>query len=187
MTIIEIEKYLKERPDGWWDLLVAEIPELKPLSKTVQSPIHHQEGDVAIHTRLAIEACPAKCDPDLLWATLLHDVGKPATTVKLGNKITAYKHDHVGAKIADEILTRLQIDEGRKQKVVWAVKNHLFYHSWQLKKSDQLSTKQRNFMSNANFPFLLDLVRVDSIASLGAGDQSSVYPFYKDLLEEYIL
>lgn len=184
MTIIEIEKYLRERPDGWWDHLVNELPELKHLSETAQSPVHHQEGDVAIHTRMAVEACPLKCDPDLLWAALLHDIGKPLTTERgLDGKITAYKHDHVGARIAKEILIRLGASDRQIDTVVWLVKNHIFYHSWQLKNENQISRKQLSMIKDPRFPLLLKLIKIDSIASKSER-KVDFYGFYHKLWVE---
>ena len=69
-----IEEELRKRDPGWWDRIIQTIPELASLAGTPQPPGYHAEGDAAEHTRLAVEACPSDCDPDLLWAALLHDV-----------------------------------------------------------------------------------------------------------------
>jgi len=42
------------------------IHDLKSLEGSPQPPEFHAEGDAAKHTRLAVEACPEDCDPDLL-------------------------------------------------------------------------------------------------------------------------
>ncbi|RLB67586.1 MAG: hypothetical protein DRH08_03310, partial [Deltaproteobacteria bacterium] len=70
----EIENELRQQPSGWWQTLCDNIPELLDLADTLQPPEYHAEGDVAVHTRLAVEACPEDCDPDLLWVALLHDI-----------------------------------------------------------------------------------------------------------------
>ncbi len=100
MTLKDVEKLLRQRPEGWWDVLVKVIPELEPLTTTEQSLEHHSEGDVATHTRLAIAACDNNCEPDLLWAALLHDIGKPETTINREGRVTAHKHEKVGSEIA---------------------------------------------------------------------------------------
>ena len=92
------------RKVGWWDRLAEIIPELHPLTGTRQSPEHHAEGDVATHTRLAVEACPPHCDPDLLWVSLLHEIVKPGTTVKQKDgRITAHGHAMHGAELAERV------------------------------------------------------------------------------------
>ncbi|MCP3176335.1 HDIG domain-containing protein [Desulfuromonas sp. KJ2020] len=183
MTVAEIEAILRQMSHDSWGLLEEEIPELKLLSKTKQSFKHHPEGDVATHTRLAIAACEEDCSPDLLWAALLHDIGKPATTEERDEKITAYKHEKVGAEIAEKILGRFQIDTKRIHRIVWAIKNHLFYLSWQIDNYDQISNKQLRFVKNKDFKFLLELVRVDSLATFGNDSKDFAYTFYKKLLD----
>jgi hypothetical protein len=84
-----IEDELRRRNPGWWDRIVQAIPELDTLAGTPQPERYHAEGDVAEHCKLAIQACPPDCDPDLLWAALLHDVGKPLVTKMIGSRPTA--------------------------------------------------------------------------------------------------
>ncbi len=91
-----VERELCRRAAGWWDRVTALVPELQSLDGVAQPPRYHGEGDVATHTRLAVEACPADADPDLLWAALLHDVGKPATTRIDGDSVTSHDHARVG-------------------------------------------------------------------------------------------
>jgi putative nucleotidyltransferase with HDIG domain len=181
MDIQEIEDQLRHRQMGWWIRLERSIPELCEMSNTQQSPEYHAEGDVAKHTRLAIEACPDSCDPDLLWAALLHDIGKPATTLSIEGKITAHGHGRVGAVIADGVLDRLGMPQKRKDRIVWAVKHHLFHHSWQLKNIQDATRKQISFVKHADFPLLLELLRVDSVASEGHSRKLTDYEFYRQL------
>ena len=92
-----IEEELRKHDPGWWDRVVHAIPELSSLGGTPQPKRYHAEGDVAQHTRLAVESCPSDCDNDLLWAVLLHDAGKPSVTKEKGGKITAHGHHKAGA------------------------------------------------------------------------------------------
>ncbi len=71
---------------------------------TGQSPQHHPEGSVWNHTLLVVdEAAKIKeqsADPrTFMWAALLHDLGKPSTTMRRKSKITSYDHDKVGAQL----------------------------------------------------------------------------------------
>jgi putative nucleotidyltransferase with HDIG domain len=103
---------------------------LKKLEPTQQSPVHHPEGNVLNHTLLVVdEAAKRKresADPRaLMWAALLHDIGKPATTRVRKGRITAYDHDKVGAELTHEFLTAVTDDQGFIDKVVQLVKYHM--------------------------------------------------------------
>ena len=184
--IESIEAELRERNTGWWDRVVQAIPELSELTSTPQSVKYHAEGDVANHTRLAVEACPPDCDPDLLWASLLHDVGKPLTTKDEGERITAHGHHAVGAEIAERILKRLQMNHERRELIVWAIHHHTFHLSWNLTEPEQASRRHKRFVADPRFSFLLELLRVDSIASKGHPHGMAAYELYCKLREMVI-
>lgn len=180
--IVAIEDLMHRRDECWWDELCGLIPELNALAGTQQPPEYHAEGDVAIHTRLAIEACPDGCDPDLLWIALLHDIGKPATTEqRTDGRITAHGHAGLGAEMAEEILARLGMPEERRARIVWVIRHHTFHHSWQLQKPEDLSRKQRRYLEDPKFPLLLEFLRIDSLASRDNPDGLEAYDFYKSL------
>jgi len=82
---------------------------LYQLQFTKQSPVHHPEGNVWNHTLMVVDEAAirkglSKDSRVFMWAALLHDIGKPATTKINKEKITAYNHDKEGAKLAYEIL-----------------------------------------------------------------------------------
>lgn len=183
MNLLErLEKDLRLREPGWWDRLNSAIVELSLLSDTPQPPEYHAEGDVAIHTRLAIEACPPECDPDLLWVALLHDIGKPATTRQSHDgRITAYGHAKLGAEMAGGILCRIGMPAKRCERIQWIIRHHIFHHSWQLKKAEDLSKKHRKYLVDPDFPLLLEFLRIDSLASQGNPAGMQAYEFYKSL------
>lgn len=62
------------------------------------------------------------------WASLLHDVGKPATKAGDGYNSTFYNHDIVGAKQARAIMQRLKFSKEFGVKVVTLVRYHLFFY-----------------------------------------------------------
>ena len=184
-TIKKLESLLRSRPEDWWNSLVNFIPELAELEETPQPPAYHAEGDVAIHTRMAIEACPSDCDTDLLWIALLHDIGKPATTKLHGDgRITSHGHDKLGAQLAEKILKRIGMNPERRERIVWPIKNHMFHHAWQLKQPEDLSNRQKAYLLNPNFLLLLEFIGVDAKASRGKSDKMHAYHFYKKLLQK---
>jgi putative nucleotidyltransferase with HDIG domain len=176
-----IEAELRQRNPGWWDRVAQAIPELTELGQTPQPAKYHAEGDVAEHTRLAVEACPFDSDPDLLWASLLHDVGKPLTTKDDGERITAHGHHAVGAEIAERILQRLEMNYERRQLIVWAIRHHTFHLFWNLTTPEQASRRHMRFVADPRFPFLLELLKVDSVASRGHPRGMEAYELYSKL------
>lgn len=103
---------------------------LLKLRSTEQSPVHHPEGSVWNHTLLVVDqAAKRKAESRdavaFLWASLLHDIGKPYTTKIKKGKITAYNHDKVGAALSGEFLSALTKDHGLIEKVTSLVKFHM--------------------------------------------------------------
>lgn len=100
--------------DPSWSALCEAIPELSALDSCPQSPEHHAEGDVGIHTRMVLSelrsdpAWIARSAPDrakLAFACLLHDIGKPERTrVDEAGQISSKGHSGSGALIARRLL-----------------------------------------------------------------------------------
>ncbi len=177
----EVEGWLRERPAGWWKAVGTVLPEVAALEGVPQDPRHHAEGDVAAHTRRAVEALGPGADPDLWWAVLLHDVGKAVTTRREGERVTAHGHDVVGAEIAARMLERLGFSAERRERVGWLVRHHLFHASWGLARGDRASGRQRRLVADPRFPLLLELLRADAAASLGSPKAEGVYELYREL------
>lgn len=98
--------------------------------QTEQSPKHHPEGNVWNHTLLVVdEAAKRKQhsrDPRaLMWAALLHDIGKPATTKLRKGRITAYDHDKKGSQLAREFLSAVTQEKEFMETVTWLVRYHM--------------------------------------------------------------
>src|SRR5262245_52253566 len=68
-------------------LLPVILPELPPMRGCEQPPEFHPEGDVWVHTLLALAHLPARPSFELALGTLLHDVGKPPTFVRAPDRI----------------------------------------------------------------------------------------------------
>lgn len=94
------------------------VPELADMKQVVQPIKWHPEGDVFNHTMLVIDMAAQLKDRTqnplaFMYSALLHDVGKAATTVvHPDGKITAHKHEFVGAKMVRSTIARMtnQID-----------------------------------------------------------------------------
>ncbi len=181
-TLQALQVDLETCPGGWWGRVLQYIPELEELEGVPQSPKYHAEGDVAAHTRLAVASCPQGSCAELPWIALLHDIAKPQTTTVHDNgEITAHGHTEKGAELADKILLRLGMEQERRERIVWAIRNHMFYLSWQLKSYDQLTSRQQRYVLHPDFPLLLEFLRIDSLASLGQTSKIQTYEFYLGL------
>lgn len=103
---------------------------LRRMKSTRQSPVHHPEGSVWNHTLLVVDEAAkrraeSKCPQALMWAALLHDVGKPDTTRVGRGKITSYGHEKVGAALARRFLSGFMEDGGLIDRVCALVRYHM--------------------------------------------------------------
>lgn len=103
---------------------------LSALRETPQSPTHHPEGNVWNHTCLVVDQAAqvreqSSDSPAFMWAALLHDIGKPATTRKRRGRITSYDHDKVGMDLAIKFLNAMTDDQALIQRVGKLVRYHM--------------------------------------------------------------
>lgn len=103
---------------------------LSQLKQTEQNPKWHPEGNVWNHTLNVVDngaLVRDKSDDKLvfMWACLLHDIGKPATTKIRRGKITAYDHDKVGERLAVNFLEVFNCDKEFIYKVSKMVRWHM--------------------------------------------------------------
>ncbi len=103
---------------------------LLKLKKTEQSKKYHPEGNVWNHTMLVLDEAAkvrhqSKEPKELMWAALLHDIGKPPTTRERKGRITSYDHDIVGEKLSRDFLQCLGAKEEFVEKVSSLVRYHM--------------------------------------------------------------
>ena len=100
--------------DKDWQQLCGQFDWVHDMEQVPQDPVHHAEGNVAIHTRMVLEALqqlegykslPAQAQ-EILWAAaLLHDVEKRSTTLhEADGSITSRGHSKKGALTARQLL-----------------------------------------------------------------------------------
>jgi len=107
-------------------LLEYIMPELREGIGVTQN-LHHIYT-VWEHNILALKTCPSQ-KLSVRLAALLHDVGKPRTKRGQGKHATFYNHDHVGARMAREMLNRLTFPREVVDHATLLVDNHLFYYN----------------------------------------------------------
>lgn len=133
----QIESHLMEddRPSMALEALFGgplppEFDLLRRLKTTEQSPVYHPEGNVWNHTMLVVDEAAkrrgeSKSPKALMWAALLHDVGKPDTTRVRRGKLTSYDHEKVGAKLARRFLSGFGVDPALTDRVCMLILYHM--------------------------------------------------------------
>jgi tRNA nucleotidyltransferase (CCA-adding enzyme) len=108
-------------------LLAEVIPELLEGVGCVQNRFH--KHDVFEHTLSVVDE--TKGDAVVRLGALLHDVGKPrARQPREGapGEYSFFKHEYVGAEMADAICRRLKLANADRERVIALVKNHMFFY-----------------------------------------------------------
>lgn len=109
------------------------FPEFRGMKETLQHPEFHPEGDCLVHTLLCVDEAAELTkgmDDDkrmtVLLATLVHDLGKPATTkVDEAGVTRALGHSDAGVPLADSFMQRLRVPLDMHAKVLKLVEKHL--------------------------------------------------------------
>lgn len=147
---------------NWSDISILEP--IKRLKTCEQNKEHHPEGNVLNHTMLVIDKAAKyrdMIDPqwkrEFMWAMLLHDIGKPDTTHP--EKLTAYGHDIVGAKLAREFLLEFGFNAIFIEKVCNIIRTHM---------RPRMLIKQNS--SKKAWKRLKDICRLDVLAYVTVAD-----------------
>jgi tRNA nucleotidyltransferase (CCA-adding enzyme) len=162
------------------------ISELGLLKDTEQDPHWHPEGSVETHTKWVLKRMFDICEREnitgddravFIFAALLHDIAKPQTTEKTWSEkhqricVTSNRHDVVGSKMTEEILTRIGIKPVIIEKVVKLVKFHLAHTSLfsieNLRSRKSALLKLSKNIQPASISDVLFLIEADA---LGRGD-----------------
>jgi len=157
------------------NLLREVLPEVSALKGIEQPSEYHPEGDVFEHTRKMLELFNYGA-VSLAFGILFHDIAKPETMTRT-DRIRFHHHAEIGAVSAGRILKRLRFKNDTVLQVQALVRNHM--HFIDVRKM-RLS-KLRRFISQDGFGEMLELHRLDSLASNGS---LLNYEFLKKLMAE---
>ena len=149
-------------------LLAQLLPEIEATIECEQSPEFHPEGSVYNHLVRILEQLPADASASLIWAALLHDVGKPPTASRDAQtgRIHFYGHEKAGAEMAGRILERLRFPRKQINEIVDCVRQHMqFKDVLRMRKSSL-----RRMLLRPTFPLELELHRLDCLGSHGRLD-----------------
>jgi predicted kinase len=117
-----------------WDAIAAEFSWPADLEACEQGHEYHAEGNVWIHTRMvgdalaempAFRALDDRARAIVFCASILHDIGKPATTrVEDDGRITARGHSVRGEILARAMLWRAGADFSFREAVCGLIRYH---------------------------------------------------------------
>lgn len=142
-------------------LLKELLPEVTRMKGVSQPRAFHPEGDVFRHTLLLMKQLKHP-SVVLAFGCLLHDIGKPAT-FRRSDRIRFNGHDRVGARITENILTRLRFSNDLKEQIVSCVDGHMRFKDVKEMRNSTL----KRFMQRKTFETELEQHRIDCLASHG--------------------
>jgi poly(A) polymerase len=159
-------------------LLAVWIPELLEMRGCAQSPEHHPEGDVWVHTRLLLTHM-RNPSPVLALSALLHDIGKPRTSkTDPDGRIRFFGHEGVGARMAEEILRRLRFSNDEVSAITACIANHMAFKD---APNMRVSTLKR-LLARPTFLEELELHRIDCRSCHG---QLDIHAFLTAKMTEF--
>jgi putative nucleotidyltransferase with HDIG domain len=150
-------------------LLPFVAPELAETVGVEQNQYHR--FNVWEHLLVALSLAPAELH--LRLAALLHDVGKPRciSVDEAGNR-HFYRHEQVGAEMADALLERLRFENETRRRVVHLIRYHMDLHLEE-EMSDSAIRRMVRRIGLEHMGDLIQLRRADRLASgMREGDLS---------------
>jgi len=152
------------------------MPELEKLRGLKQPEKYHKEGDCFTHSLASLSSLPKDADVATAFATLLHDIGKAETIMKVDGTITYPGHAEKGALIAEKILKRLRFDNATRAKIVWLIRNHMPFFDI----AKQRLARKHEFFTH---PWFADLVLVTEADIRGT--EPADFSLWEKVVEEW--
>jgi putative nucleotidyltransferase with HDIG domain len=169
-NLIEQSLLIDERPSEFLNKLkekglldIVPFCNLKDLEKLQQTEKHHPEGNVWVHTMMVVDEGAKHRDEatnkrELMWALLLHDIGKIKTTKFQKGHWTAYNHDKVGEEESLIFLSHFNNELEFNQRVSKLIRYHmhLLYLIKKLPFTDLDGLKKYTDINDLSIVFLAD-------------------------------
>lgn len=174
--IDEVIKFLLES-----FLLDAILPELTQCLLVTQND--HHNSCVFGHTVSVVSKTPKDLVARL--GALFHDIGKPATKTEEDGKVHFYRHEEVGAEIAEKVLRRLKYPNKTVDKVVKIVSNHmqLKYAGDEAKVTDK-ALRKFVVRNEDVLDELLDVMHADNISYAESSNMPNQIPLIREKIKK---
>ncbi len=141
--------------------VLAPLTSLKGLSQCATS--RHLE-DAWDHTMRVLELLPFQPSFTLVFAALLHDVGKPAAAVFDQEGHPSFPgHETEGARTADRLCLSLKLSNTEREKITWLIAHHRDL----VEARSMRESKLKRILAAPGIEELLALHRADALASTG--------------------
>lgn len=111
-----------------------------------------------------------KASLEVRLASLLHDIGKPASKRGEGQDATFHAHEMIGAKMTQKIMERLKFSKSIIDKVTLLVRHHLFYYNV----GEVTESGVRRFISRVGEENIDDLFKIREADRIGSGVPKAV-------------
>lgn len=196
-VVTEMEKALlqSDKPSIFFqvlremDQLGIWFPELEALIGIPQSPVHHAEGDVWIHTMMVLDVAVefraiAKNPFGYMLAALTHDFGKAITTEEIDGVIHAYEHETKGLPLIRTFLQRLTNEKDLIRYVLNLSENHMKPLMVAAHKSALKSTNKM-FDTSVDPKALIALSRADGKGKIPPLDKEEWNDFLEERYEQF--
>ena len=162
-------------------LLEKFAPELAAMYGVGQNVYHL--CDVWKHSLKTLESIPPQQGLVMRLTALLHDVGKVQTrTEDVPGEVHFYRHEEVGAQIAEQLLKRLTFSNAQAEEVAFLISMHLRVGSYNEEWSD---AAMRRLIRDAgeHLDDLITIAQADSTAAKTMTDQSALASFRSRLAQ----
>jgi tRNA nucleotidyltransferase (CCA-adding enzyme) len=163
------------------------FPELEALIGVKQEKRWHPEGDVWIHTMMAVDEMARmkqgdeKHDLMLMYAELCHDFGKPATSKVIDGRIRALGHDKAGLAPTQSFMEKLTNEQDFINQILPLVEQHLkpsmYYHD------NASKAAVRRLSTKVNIKDLVYVAKADFLGRTTPEAKGGKYPAGEWLLE----
>lgn len=187
----EMTKILRlHRPRVWMPFMASSglmkriLPEVNLLQICEQGKPWHCEGNAFEHTIRVLEALPSNASDELLWAALLHDTGKPATSAPSKShegSFSFHGHEAVSAELTINALRdRFKTSSDFTFTTSELVRNHMKMHILQ----DMKMHTARRLLAEPFFEDLMKLSIADETGCVIESGRELAFPKWQKRVAE---